>query len=116
MTFAHARSAAALTLAFSASLASADVTPLPLGYAGNGFSPHNPFANQVAASDRLDMVVFIHTQDHTIWGGGESASGQLRYDLSVENGINFAPDVGVLNPVYTRRSYLPNVVIHNDSF
>ena len=78
---------------------SAQVNPVQLGRASNIFSIVRPNQNQVYTNDRIDLVTFIHRQDITVWGGGDSSSGVFRYDISLDRGNTFTTDIGPLNPI-----------------
>lgn len=51
--------------------------------------------NCVHADDSAGAVFFIHRNDPAIWGGNNA---ELRYDLSTDKGLTWAPDKGVINP------------------
>ncbi len=89
------------------------VSPVELGRASNIFSILRTEQNQVYADDNLGIVAFIHRQDVTIWGGGTAENGKLRFDISVDGGTTFSPDVDVLNATYTRPARYPNITGFN---
>lgn len=91
----------------------AAVNPIPLGRASNIYSVINPNQNQVYADPIANTVAFIHQQDVTIWGGGSAANGKLRYDVSIDGGMNFSNDIGVCNNVYQRAARYPQVTGYN---
>ena len=91
------------------------VSPILLGRASNAFTIMRQEQNQVYANDSLDMVAFIHRQDVTIYGGGTTANGKLRYDLSLDAGATFSNDNGILNTSYLRAARYPNLTLYNPS-
>jgi hypothetical protein len=68
--------------------------------------------NPVAADKNLNTVVFIHRNNAGAFGGN---SGHLRYDVSVNGGLSWTNDQGLLNPVNSSLARYPNVTIHNPS-
>ncbi|MCB9235731.1 MAG: T9SS type A sorting domain-containing protein [Bacteroidia bacterium] len=95
--------------------ATAGINPIKIGRASNVYSHLRQEQNNVYADNSLGdgMVVYLHRHDVTIWGGGASANGKLRYDISIDGGNSFSSDVGVLNSTYTRPARYPNVTGHN---
>lgn len=94
----------------------AAVNPVVIGRAANAYTFIRSQQNQVAATPDGGgdgKVAFIHRQDVTIWGGGGSASGKLRIDLSQDGGQTWATDLGEVNPVYSRPGRYPNVTFVN---
>lgn len=94
----------------------ASVSPTQIGRASNAFTFIRSQQNQVAATPDGGgdgKVAFVHRQDVTIWGGGGSASGKLRIDLSQDGGQNWSEDLGEVNPVYSRPARYPNVTFVN---
>lgn len=91
------------------------VNPVMCGRASNVFTCLRAEQNQVYANDSLDMVLFIHRHDITIWGGGGSENGKYRYDVSIDGGATFSNDIGVMNNLYSRPARYPNVTAFNNS-
>lgn len=89
------------------------VTAIELGRASNAYTILRPEQNQVYADPTSDLVLFIHRQDVTIWGGGGAENGKLRFDVSTDNGATFSSDIGVLNATYSRPSRYPNITGYN---
>lgn len=89
------------------------VNPLELGRASNIYTIINPNQNQVYADPQTNMVVFIHQQDVTIWGGGSAENGKFRYDISTDSGNTFSDDIGVLNNIYSRAARFPQITGYN---
>ncbi len=94
-------------------ISNAQLAPIPLGSASNVYTIVLDEQNQVAASDSLNAVVFIHRQDISVWGGTTADNGKLRYDLSTDGGSTFTNDVGLLNPVYTLPARYPSCAFYN---
>lgn len=80
-----------------------------LGRASNVFTILRTEQNQVYANDTMDMVAFIHRQDVTIWGGGTTNNGKLRYDVSINRGANWGTDVGALQTQYSVAARYPQM-------
>jgi hypothetical protein len=91
----------------------AQFNPISLGRASNMETIMTTKTNQVYANDSLGIVVFLHQQDVTIWGGGGTSNGMLRYDLSTDKGASFTNDIGVLNPIYTNYARYPQITGFN---
>jgi hypothetical protein len=88
----------------------AAVSPVAMGSASNAFTILRTEQNQVAANDDLDMVVFTHRNNASVYGG---SSGNLRYDVSIDGGATFGNDIGPLNPTMTLPARYPNGTIVN---
>lgn len=85
------------------------VAPVQLGRASNAYSSLLSQQNQVYADDSANLVTFIHRQDVSIWGGGSTQNGMLRYDISANGGLNFNSDIGTLNPTYSQTARYPQM-------
>lgn len=107
------RIAAVFSLLCCALLSKAQLTPIPMGSASNVYTILLDEQNQVAASDDLNSVVFIHRQDTSAFGGTTADNGRMRYDLSTDGGITFTNDIGTLNPTYTRPARYPSCTFYN---
>jgi hypothetical protein len=88
----------------------AAVNPIMLGTASNAFTILRNEQNQVFANDDLDAVGFIHRNNASVFGG---SSGNVRYDISIDNGATFNNDIGNLNPTLTLPSRYPNAMLYN---
>jgi PKD repeat protein len=88
----------------------AQVAPIQIGRASNVWTILRSEQNQVVADMATNTVAFIHRQDVTIWGGGTTANGRLRYDLSTNGGASFTNDIGVLNNAYTQPARYPQII------
>jgi hypothetical protein len=86
------------------------VNPVGLGTSANVFTCLTTEQNQVWADNSLDLVAFIHRSDPNIWGG---SSGNLRFDVSTDNGATFTNDIGPLNPALSRVARYPNITGFN---
>ena len=94
----------------------AAVNPVGLGLASNGFTILRTEQNQVFANDSLDLVAFIHRQDITTWGTGQTGeNGKYRIDFSTDGGTTFNLDNGPLQPIHTNYGRYPNVTGFNNS-
>ena len=110
----------ALCLLFSTWMAQAQVNPIQIGRSSN-LIESNLFDNQgiltqqnrVYTVDSLNLVVFIHRHDVTIWGGGGTENGKFRYDLSTDGGFTFSSDIGTMQSVYTNYGRTPQAVLYN---
>ena len=91
----------------------AAVSPIALGTASNGFTGLTTYQNQVVSVDSLDVVAYIHRQDINIWGGGGTANGQYRYDISLDGGSTFTNDIGPIQTVYTNYGRYPQISAFN---
>lgn len=80
------------------------------GSASNMFTQIRNSTNPVVADKNLNTVVFIHRNNAGAYGGN---SGHLRYDVSVNGGLTWTNDQGVLNPVNSNLARYPNITIHN---
>jgi PKD repeat protein len=84
-----------------------------LGSASNLYSIAITESNAIAVDNDLNTVLFIHRNDAGLFGGH---SGNLRYDISTDNGVNWTKNVGVLNPASVNganAARYPNVAIYN---
>lgn len=93
----------------------AQVAPVRLGTSTNGIDGYSNDAHRIAVDPERNLVVFIHSQDVTIWGGGVSASGRFRVDVSLDGGATFTTDLGLLNDTESNYTTVPNAVIPRDS-
>ena len=75
------------------------LSPVPIGRASNLYSVLRTEQNQVHAVDSLGLVGFIHRQDITVWGGGTSDNGVLRFDFSTDAGASWTSDVGPITGI-----------------
>lgn len=91
------------------------VNPVQLGRSSNIYTSLLPQQNQVYADDATDRVIFIHQHDITIWGGGTTENGKIRYDISTDGGATFSNDIGILNPSYDKVSRFPQIIGVADS-
>ncbi|MBN2730745.1 MAG: T9SS type A sorting domain-containing protein [Bacteroidales bacterium] len=91
----------------------AQVNPFQLGRASNVYSVIRTGQNSITADDSSGLITFIHRQDVTIYGGGSTASGMLRYDISIDGGTTFTNDIGILNQVYTYPARYPQICKFN---
>lgn len=89
------------------------VAPIQLASYSNAFTLVRPEQNQVAYDDALDICMHIHRQDVGLWGGGSSANGILRYDLSIDGGASFTTDIGPLQVNYNHPARYPNGIFEN---
>ena len=89
------------------------VSPVALGRASNAFTYLRGEQNQMWASNALNLVTMIHRQDVTIWGGGGTANGKFRYDLSTDGGASFTNDIGALQTFYINYGRYPNISGYN---
>lgn len=69
--------------------------------------------NPLVYDPQSGLLLFLHKQDVTIWGGGGSADGKFRYDISTDGGGTFTTDIGTLQQIYTRKAFLPQAAIFN---
>lgn len=89
------------------------VAPIQLGRASNAFTHLRMQQNQVAYDDAIDMAMYIHRQDVTIFGGGTTENGKFRYDLSIDGGATFTTDIGPMQTTYTNYGRYPNGMLTN---
>jgi hypothetical protein len=82
------------------------------GSSSNMYTQIRNATNPVVADKNLNTVVFIHRNNAGAFGGN---SGHLRYDVSVNGGLSWTNDQGLLNPVNSSLARYPNVTIHNPS-
>ncbi len=99
----------------SSFLTLAQVNPIQLGRSSNAFTCFRTGQNQVYADDASKLVIFVHRQDISIWGGGTADNSKLRYDLSTNGGASFTNDIGVLNSINTRACRYPQITGYNIS-
>ena len=90
----------------------AQINPVQLGRASNVLTILRPQQNQVTVNHESNSIAFIHQQDITIWGGGGTANGRLRYDLSTDGGNTFTNDIGVLQLTYTNYARFPQTIFY----
>jgi len=91
------------------------VAPIAVGRASNAFTILRGEQNQVWASDEWDMVLFMHRQDITVWGGGGTDNGRYRYDFSIDNGTTFTTDIGTMQTLNTNFGRYPNTTVYTPS-
>lgn len=96
-----------------AALKTSAVTPIAIGRASNVYSHLRQEQNNIYADNDLNMIMYIHRQDVAIHGGGGSANGKLRYDISIDGGVTWVSDLGILNATYTRPARYPNITGYN---
>ncbi len=97
------------TLNSNSSPAANSLFTSPMGSASNVYSWIRPEQNQIWTDNELDLVVAIHRQDYSIWGGGNTGNGKFRYDISTNNGNSFAIDNGPLQSRYLIPGRYPSV-------
>jgi hypothetical protein len=110
----------ALCLLFSTWMAHAQVNPIQIGRSSN-LVESNLFddrgiltqQNRVCAVDSLNLVVFMHRHDVTIFGGGSTENGKFRYDLSTDGGFTFSNEIGTMQNFYTNYGRTPQAVVYN---
>ncbi len=84
-----------------------------VGSASNAYSTALTESNAIAVDNDLNTLVFIHRNNVIPYGGH---SGQLRYDISTDNGVNWTSNLGILNPTSvngTNAARYPNVALYN---
>jgi len=84
-----------------------------IGSSSNMYSIGLGESNTIAANNDLNTVIFVHRNNAGLFGGH---SGQLRYDISTDNGANWTSNLGVLNPASvngTNAARYPNIAIYN---
>ncbi len=84
-----------------------------LGSASNIFSIGLTESNAIAVNNDLSTLVFVYRNNASLFGGH---SGQLRYDISTDNGINWSSNLGVLNPNSVNgvnAARYPNIALYN---
>ncbi|MCF8465227.1 MAG: T9SS type A sorting domain-containing protein [Flavobacteriales bacterium] len=96
-----------LTLIVLPNIIVAQVNPVQIGRASNAETILRLQQNQVAVHHESNSVLFIHQQDVTIYGGGGTENGKLRYDLSTDGGATFTTDIGALQTAYTNYARFP---------
>lgn len=85
------------------------------GSASNAFSSALNNARPLAVDNALNTLVFIHRNNAGIFGGH---SGNLRYDISTNNGASWQNNLGPLNPLSvngTNGARYPSAAIYNPS-
>jgi PKD repeat protein len=104
-----------LTLFFSLSIScfsQCAVSDL-VGSSSNMFTIGITESNSIAVDNNINSLIFIHRNNASLLGGH---SGQLRYDISTNGGVNWTSNLGVLNPLSvngTNAGRYPNVTIYN---
>lgn len=83
---------------------------VPLGRASNMFTHQVTKQNVVYANDSLDLVIFGHRQDVSLFG---SPSGKMRYDMSTDGGQSWVTEIGTLNPQHLFSFRFPNLTGFN---
>ena len=104
-------SAALLTTALSFAQVCTDIDAL--GSSSNWYSIGLTESNAIAVDNDLNTVIFVHRNNASIYGGH---SGNLRYDISTDNGITWTSDLGPLNPASvngTNAARYPNIAFYN---
>ena len=84
-----------------------------LGSASNIYTIGLTESNAIAVNNDLNTIVFVHRNDASIFGGH---SGNLRYDISTDNGVNWTSNLGPLNPASvngTNAARYPNIALYN---
>lgn len=81
-------------LAGRASFAQNCPTAPTVGSSSNSLTNVLHRTNSVAVDKDLNSVVFIHRNNTAVYGGD---SGELRYDISTDDGNSWTSDLGVLN-------------------
>ncbi|MFA7273062.1 MAG: PKD domain-containing protein [Crocinitomicaceae bacterium] len=84
-----------------------------LGSASNLYTIGITESSAIAVDNDLNTVVFIHRNDAGAFGGH---SGNLRYDISTDNGLNWTNNIGPVNPASVNGlngARYPNVGIYN---
>ncbi len=101
---------ALLTSALSAQPCAQTAT---VGTSSNAFTNVEGSTNAIAVDNDLNTVVFIHRNNAGVFGGH---SGQLRYDISTDDGATWSNNLGVVNPLSvngTNGARFPQVAIYN---
>jgi PKD repeat protein len=84
-----------------------------MGSSSNPFSIALNNARPLAVNNDLNTLVFLHRNNASLFGGH---SGQLRYDLSTNNGFSWTSNLGPVNPLSvngTNGARYPNAAIYN---
>lgn len=102
-----------LVLLVSSQFAFGQVSPIQLGRASDIWTITQPSQNQIYADNQTNTILFIHQHDVTIYGGGQTETGKLRYDISTDGGTTFTTDIGTLNPTYTDYGRHPQITGFN---
>ncbi len=79
----------------------------------NAFTNIRNATNAIAVDNDLNTIVYIHRNNAGVFGGH---SGQLRYDISTDDGSTWSTNLGVLNPLSvngTNGARYPQIAIHN---
>jgi len=87
-------------------------SPLPIGSSTQAHSSLFTNQNQVAVDHETNSIVFVHTQNTNLYGGGMEQQTFLRYDLSTDGGTSFTTDIGPV--ISTSTLSRPQVVLRND--
>lgn len=91
------------------------VTPVALGTSTDAWDGFSGGAHRIAVDAERGLVVFVHRQDVTVWGGGAFERGRLRVDVSTNGGATFATDLGPLSDTDAGSTMLPNALIPRSS-
>ncbi len=91
----------ALLFLWSVQWSQAQISTVEVGEASNAYTIISNRHNQVFASDKHNLVGWIHRQNVDIWGGTPTlvANGLMRYDFSTDGGNTWQIDYGPLNPL-----------------
>ena len=91
----------ALLFLLSAQWSFAQISTVEVGEASNAYTIISNRHNQVFASDKHNLVGWIHRQNVDIFGGTPTlvANGLMRYDFSTDGGNTWQLDYGPLNPL-----------------
>ena len=73
---------------------SGQFSPLAIGSSSQANSSLYTNQNQVAVDHVTNSIVFVHTQNKNLYGGGSEQETFLRYDLSTDGGTSFTTDLG----------------------
>src|SRR5687767_13938694 len=92
-----------ITLASSSLLFSQN--SIPIGQSSNAYGTLRPQQNQVFINPDLNTIGFVHRHNIVLHGGGQN--GRLRYCVSLNGGITWNTELGVLNNTYTRPARYP---------
>ena len=79
---------------FACSAPSVALETVGIGRASDAVTAANNSARPITADQGSDTIVFLHQQDITIFGGGTSANGRLRFDLSTNGGTSWTTSWG----------------------
>lgn len=101
------------TLISVAASAQPCATTVAVGTSSNAFTNIESSTNAIAVDNDLNTVIFVHRNNAGTFGGH---SGQLRYDISTDNGGTWTNNQGVVNPLSvngTNGARFPQVAIYN---